>query len=190
MGGGPPPPKDFRGYVEPDPYLYSRLASLVKMTADGLEARQFLDKETKRQLDLMFELAISLKTISEKELINEALTEEEHDLIKSFGGQIEHLWSGIFKTNVLNNENSAPLVADVATDPNGAVLEEATGNVYEIYVVVPVENILRIARGGVYSYYEFTWPISDRLTDSRWKEILKSDQKPEQPEWTRSFVSE
>jgi hypothetical protein len=190
LGGGGPPEKDFRGYVEPNPYIFARLASLVKMTMDGLENSKILDEKTKQQLELMLQLATSLKTISEKELNNEALTEEEYDLIKSFGGQLEHLWKDIFDANVVNDQNSAPLVADVATDPNGYVLEEATGNISVIYVVVPVENGLRIARGGVYSYYEFKWPMSDRLTDEKWKQMLQSQDRPTQPEWTKSFTSE
>jgi len=33
---------DDRGYVEPNPYIYARLASLVKMTGDGLRTRGLL----------------------------------------------------------------------------------------------------------------------------------------------------
>ena len=68
-------------------------------------------------------------------------------------------------------------------------MEEATGYVYEIYVVVPVDGSLRIAKGGVYSYYEFTWPLSDRLTDQKWREMLDSGQAPALPEWTNAFVA-
>jgi hypothetical protein len=65
-------------------------------------------------------------------------------------------------------ENPAALIADVATAPPDLVLEEGTGYISEIYVVVPLEGSLRIARGGVYTYYEFPWPASDRLTDQKW----------------------
>jgi len=47
---------------------------------------------------------------------------------------------------------------------------------------------LQIAKGGVFAYYEFPWPASDRLTDEKWQALLKSGQAPEQPEWTKSFV--
>ncbi|HHW91781.1 MAG TPA: DUF3160 domain-containing protein, partial [Firmicutes bacterium] len=86
-------------------------------------------------------------------------------------------------------ENPAALVADVATDPNGRVLQEATGHIFSIYAVVPVDGSLRIARGGVYSHYEFTWPLEHRLTDKEWQEILDSGQAPPLAPWTRDFIA-
>jgi len=55
--------------------------------------------------------------------------------------------------------------------------------------VVLVDGKLRIAKGGVYSYYEFPWPMSDRLTDKKWREMLNSGQAPELPSWTNAFVA-
>jgi hypothetical protein len=198
LGGGGPDQKDDRGYVEPNPYVYTRLASLLKMTNEGLETRGLLSPTMKDNLAKMEELALSLKTISEKELNNEKLTDAEYELIRSYGGQLEHFWLEVnkdepaFKESTGQrdylNENPAALVADVATDPNGQVLEEATGHISEIYVVVPVDGKLRIAKGGVYSYYEFPWPMSDRLTDKKWRELLDSGQAPAMPTWTSEFI--
>jgi hypothetical protein len=199
LGGGGPEEKDDRGYVEPNPYVYARLASLLKMTNEGLDIRGLLTPSMKDNLGKMEQLAMSLKTISEKELNNEKLTDDEYELIRSFGGQLEHFWLEVNKdepafkesTSQRNylNENPAAIVADVATDPNGQVLEEGTGKISEIYVVVPIDGKLRIAKGGVYSYYEFTWPMSDRLTDKKWRELLNSGQAPALPSWADAFVA-
>jgi len=200
MGGGGPEEKDDRGYVEPNPYVYARLAALLKMTNKGLEMRGLLTASMKENLGKMEQLAISLKTIAEKELNNEKITNEEYELIRSYGGQLEHFWLEVNKEEPqfkesrnqrgYLNENPAAIVADVATDPNGQVLEEGTGKIFEIYVVVPLDGKLRIAKGGVYSYYEFTWPMSDRLTDKKWREMLNSGQAPQLPEWTNAFVAQ
>ena len=56
--------------------------------------------------------------------------------------------------------------------------------------MVPVEGKLRIAKGGVYSYYEFTWPMDQRLTDEVWREILDKGEEPNSPDWTTSFIGE
>jgi hypothetical protein len=56
-----------------------------------------------------------------------------------------------------------------------------------IYVVVPVDGELVIAKGGVFSYYEFPWPAADRLTDEKWRGMLDNGQAPALPEWTASF---
>jgi len=185
---------DDRGYVEPNPYVYARLASLVKMTGDGLEARELLNERDKESLGRMEELILALKAISEKELSNTPLTDEEYDLIRSYGGQLEHFWLEALRDEGIDHRSAifdrpAALVADVATDPNGRVLEEATGNIFEIYAVVPVDGKLRIAIGGVYSYYEFPWPLNDRLTDTRWHRMLNDGQAPPLPVWTDSFIA-
>lgn len=198
LGGGGPEKKDDRGYVEPNPYVYARLTSLLKMTNEGLEMRGLLTASMKDNLSKMEQLAMSLKTISEKELNNENLTDADYELIRSYGGQLEHLWLEINKDEPQYKElgqrdfldqNPAAIVTDVATDPNGQVLEEGTGKIFEIYVVVPVDGKLRIAKGGVYSYYEFTWPMSDRLTDKKWRDLLNSGQAPALPSWTDAFVA-
>jgi len=46
-----------------------------------------------------------------------------------------------------------------------------------------------IGAGPVLSYYEFKQPMADRLTDEKWRDLLKSDKKPGQPEWTKEYVS-
>lgn len=201
-GGGDQEKKDDRGYVEPEPYVYARLASLLKMTSEGLADRGLLSGQDKENLGKMEELALKLKTISEKELNNQPLEESEYELIRSYGGQLEHFWleinkediekSGVGQRNFLD-DNPAALVTDVATDPNGEVLEEATGHINNIFVVVPVSGKLKIAKGGVFSYYEFKWPMSDRLTDTKWREILSgvlsSVKPPEVPAWAKEFMA-
>jgi len=198
MGAGGIGEKDDRGYVEPNVFVYARLASLLKMTNVGLEKRGLLTPDMKDNLSKMEQLAISLKTISEKELNNEKLTDGDYELIRSFGGQLEHFWLEVNKDEPQFKESTSPrdylyenpaaIVADVATDPNGRVLEEGTGKIFEIFVVVPVDGKLKITKGGVYSYYEFEWPMTDRLTDKKWREMLISGKAPPLPEWTNAFV--
>lgn len=193
MGGGEEPLDD-RGYVEPNPLVYGRLAALTRMTIDGLESRGLLAKESRASLEELESLALQLKTISEKELAQKALTDEEYELIRSFGGQLEHFWLEALKDEGVDDpsaimENPAALVADVATDPNGQVLEEGIGYVNNIYAVVPVDGTLRIAKGAVFSYYEFDWPLEDRLTDEKWKVMLENGNVPEPPFWTKVYTA-
>ncbi len=197
LGGGPQEEKDDRGYVEPNVFVYARLASLLRMTREGLAIRDLISPDMQDNLDKMEQLVLSLKTISEKELENQDLSSEEYELIRSYGGQLEHFWLEVNKeemakaqTNKTNylNDNPAALVSDVATDPNGQVLEEATGRIFEIFAVVPVAGQLKIVKGGVYSYYEFPWPLNDRLTDIKWREMLNQGTEPDLPAWTDQFI--
>lgn len=184
---------ELKGYVEPNVELYSRLASLSKMTVEGLEKRNLLVKKDKDLLLEMEELCLKMKTISEKELEEKTLTDDEYESIKFFGGDLEHFWVEAFKDeNVVTGaqayDKPAALVADIATDPNGFVLEEGIGDIYEIYVVVPIEGKLHLVKGGVFSHYEFKQPLQDRLTDEAWQKKVKEKDLPPLNSWTKDYI--
>ena len=207
MGGGDEVILDDRGYVEPEVEVYLKLSDLTRSTSTGLDSFGVLSQNDKENLKRLSDLSDQLGTISIKELTGEKITEEEYELIRSYGGNIEHFWAEAVKEDKEKesdsygegNEFPAALVVDVATDPNGRVLEQAVGGISTIYVVVPVEGKLRIAEGGVYSYYQFEQPISERLTDSEWRRKIgielndnfefEKDESIQQPDWTQSYRS-
>ncbi len=164
------------------------------MTVDGLGQRGLLSEEDRESLEHLEELLLSLKDIAEKELEGTSLTESDYELINSYGDVLERLTVAAADKEDRGgavDEEEAAIVADVATDPNsGTVLEEAVGTVFEIYVVADIDGQLTLTEGGVFSYYEFPWPMSDRLTDESWRELLNSGEAPGRPDWTSSFVSD
>lgn len=200
MGGGWDEMDD-RGYVEPEPLVYARFEALADQTAQGLQAYGMLGADDKENLTRLSQIASQLQTISNKELQEETLTEDEYEFIKTYGGSIEHFWYEAVKDNntdeIYSQAYPAAVVVDIATDPNGQVLEVATGSPSLMYVIVKVDGKLKIARGSVYSFYQFAWPLEDRLTDSAWREMmgLQADENGEyhydapveKPEWTRSY---
>jgi hypothetical protein len=95
----------------------------------------------------------------------------------------------------MEEEPQAAVIADVATNPASppTVLEEAVGRINPIYVVAPIvdsdgSTYLQVAKGGVFSYYEFPWPMDDRLTDEKWRSMLADGTAPAPPEWTAAFL--
>ena len=204
MSAGPPSqeepePVDDRGYVEPNPEVYDRLSILADKTLTGLGSRDLLNTSQKNNLLQIKQLANSLRVISEKELAEESLSEEEYELIRSYGDQLSSIWyeANRYEPAFINSsgdyleENPAAVITDVATDPNGAVLEAGIGNIFNIFVIVPIEGQLRLARGGVFSYYEFPWPMNDRLTDEKWRAMIRPDSNvplPKLPQWTSAYL--
>jgi len=193
-------PKLVKGYVEPNPELYARLASLAKFTREGLSDRGLLLPEFGHKFSQLEELLISLKEISEIELEqnpissvipSRSLSTEQYGIINNIGGTLEDIttFPPEIATEIEGQEDDEmAVIADVHTDPNTAqVLEEGVGYPSSIFVVVPVDGELRIAQGAMFSYYEFTWPMSNRLTDGEWQDMLKTD-PPEFPVWMESFV--
>jgi hypothetical protein len=199
MGAGalpPPTPEPPKGYVEPVPEVYARVAAIARMTIEGLKSRGLLGEGDEFALSKMVEIADRLQTIAEKELRGEALTDEEYEKIRFYGGDIEQL---TFAAGLEANDRpgsayasetpDAAVVADVATNPGaGVVLQEGVGRVFPIYVVVPVEGKLTVAVGGVFSHYEFVQPISDRLTDEAWIEMLDAGDAPPFEPWKQALM--
>ncbi|MBN1350351.1 DUF3160 domain-containing protein [candidate division KSB1 bacterium] len=189
----PPASKLHQGYVEPNPHLYGRLASLARFFIDGLDDRGLLFSNFKINLEHFENLALSLKTISEKELLRESLTPAEYDLICNFGLEIELIaefneW-GMTEGPGPGSECEMPVIADVHTDAtSGLCLEEGVGYPFVIYVIAPVEGQLKITKGAGFSYYEFTQPIANRLTDEAWRTMLKQGTAPDLPQWCSSFI--
>jgi hypothetical protein len=178
------PPSFTKGYVEPNPYVYARLAALARMMREGLQDRGLLLTEYSSKLETLENLLLQLKTISEKELSDTPLTEDEYRLIWNIGYTLKSLTTFETATESEADKNVA-IVADVHTDVNtGQVLEEGVGAVFTIYVVVQAEGRIFLAKGGVFSYYEFLQPMSDRLTDEQWQAM----EKPPLPEWTQNFI--
>lgn len=201
MGGGDDTVYDDRGYVEPEPELYDRLYTLTKNTSEGLDKLGVISNEDKEGLRLLGELAKSLRDISIKELNNESLSDDEYELIRGYGGSLEHFWKDTLKNKtdkeyIDSREFPMALVTDVATDPNGSCLQLGIGGASTIYVIFPIDGQLHIGRGGVFNFYQFEQPISDRMTDKEWRIKLgmcmdDNDEyhfeEVEQPAWTQSY---
>ena len=180
---------------------------LAQQTAEGLNGYGLLSAEDMENLSRLEELARRLMVIANKELQNELLTDEEYDLIREYGGTLEHFWIEATESRTDAEyldplEHPASLVTDIATDPNGQVLQVATGRPARILVVVPIDGTLRLASGVVYDFYQFTQPIDQRLTDTEWRQMIgewmietdgtwyREDNTPDKPWWTESYWSE
>ncbi len=202
-GGGYEQEPDDRGYVEPEPAVYARFVDLTDKTLQGLKQYGMLSSAEEENLTRLSQIAGRLLEISGKELRDETLTDEEYDFIRNYGGNIEHFWYEAAKAasgseeGVEAQEFPAAVVVDIATDPNGEVLEAATDVPSLIYVIVKVDGKLKIARGSVYSFYQFRWPMEDRLTDTKWRQMIgvmqgedgtyHREQSVQKPKWTESY---
>jgi hypothetical protein len=196
MGGGGPDVQPPHGYVEPNPEAFARLLALAQMTHDGLQSRNLLSDLTRTNLENLISQLKFLKDISERELSGAAITTDEYWHIQYWGGTLEQFTLAaadtIDGTSRDLSDQKAALVADVATGPdisgNLVALEEADGQPTPIFVVLP-DSPLRIAVGGVYSYYEFTVPTGNRMTDEAWQAQVAAGTNPAQPDWTKMFIT-
>jgi hypothetical protein len=75
------------------------------------------------------------------------------------------------------------MIADVHTDVNTQkALEVGTGYIDWIIVAhKSKDGTIGLAVGPIFSYYEFPQPMSDRLTDEKWRALLPNN--PARPDW-------
>lgn len=174
------------GFVEPVPEVFGELTATLEMARRGLEHYGLMDNALTSRFNNAVNITERLRTIAETQLSGEAITPDDADFLKSFASWLEGAiaWGGETSKGL-----ETTLVADVHTDQNsGSVLEVASGSLdYCIVAYMRPDGLVEAAVGPVLSYYEFTHPMSDRLTDEAWREMLRGPAAPARPSWTGSF---
>jgi len=190
----PPQQPEFTyGYVEPYPEVYQRIEEMMKDLRSKLEILGITPEGIAEKIKSFENLLAKLKRISEKELMQKPLTEEEYKLIWNIGASLASMKDfprEIMEKITSDTDEKIDLIADVHTDPNTKqVLEEGVGSPFNIWVIIEDSKGKRLCRGAVFSYYEFKHPMKDRLTDEKWQEMEEKKERPLQPDWLTSFIA-
>ncbi|MFW6136932.1 MAG: DUF3160 domain-containing protein [Candidatus Aminicenantaceae bacterium] len=181
------------GYVEPYPEVYRRLQNMMEDLRETLNRVKLSVPEVSVKIHEFKNVLLRLADISEKELRKLDLTEKEYRFIWNMGSTLSGLKQ--FPKNLMDKITSGTdermdVIADVHTDLNTSqVLEEGVGSPFNIFVTVGDGPDKRLCRGAVFSYYEFKWPLSDRLTDEAWQKMGAAGERPDLPRWTSSFIA-
>ncbi len=184
-------PVQIPGYVEPNVEGFNRMLTLLTMTKNGLSERGLLPDVLRAKIDALYSITETALDISVKELENKPLTNEEKMFFATFPSVTETLFAfpKDFSAEIGGSDEKVPLVADIHTDPNSeSVLEEGVGPVNTIFVFAPFGGKYYIFEGPVFSYYEFTEKISNRLTDEKWQSMIKNGNLPEMPVWEKELM--
>lgn len=207
---GPEPiASKYYGYVEPNPELYARAKFITEFLIKGLDEQGVLTDEVRTSLEQSGSMMSRLQAISEKELAGEPLNEGDYDYIENidstFNSIIESLASALTvqgdkpigpdveEHTSLEGKDDAfktTLIADVHTETNTKkVLEVGTGKIDWVLVAhASKDGRIGLAVGPIYSYYEFPWPMDDRLTDEKWRDMLRETPPPERPDWVVASI--
>lgn len=192
-----------RGYVEPDPATFGKLAGMFEAALKHLSPSTEKHKNVSEgewgedaKISLYKGITIRLKDaasearafqkMAEKERRGEELTDEENDKILFVARTAEHLFlvfnSLANKDFALSTPDPMAKIADVAG--NGPYLMSAVGNPMEWDYIIPFYGRHQIVKGSVYSYYEFTTPTL--MNDQDWRTIVNvADFTP----WIKPFIT-
>ncbi len=190
-GGFDPPPFEPRHWVEPNPVAFARMDAVVGLLADGLANRGLLpaDGDNAALLDALRDFYGRLVRLATDELAGRTISVEDNDWLASIGSVMEALWirssdrTGELYDSMPDQDRNAAVAVDIMRTTY-EILEIGTGYFDTLYVLVPRDDgVFQIAKGGVYSYYEF-WRDADqgRLTDEEWWELLATE-PPDRPAW-------
>jgi hypothetical protein len=183
------------GFVEPTPAVYARLLSLAdaeaKVLADPAVGTPALLKRVKAFRDLV----AMVQSLEAKQRTGTPFNARETEQMRLYGAYLEHLTliTADGQQGSMDNNDMA-VIADVATAYASALnttlaLEEGVGRAVPIYAAIERNGHRILTRGAGFTYYEFTHPADDRLTDEKWREMLDDDKRaPKPPKWTSSFM--
>jgi hypothetical protein len=190
IGEPPPVPK---GYVEPNVQFLNRIIALLQMTEEGLEKNGVFPEQQQWKAKTLGETFRFYRDIAVKQLANETISDEDFEKLRISPMRINDALTPATGSMISSKEVRSGLIADVHTAmtmERQEVLYEATGIPNIIYVAVKDKNGTRLTRGLTYSYYEFTRPFGERLSDQDWQGVIyegSGEFTPQAPDWTIEF---
>src|SRR5260370_25331940 len=87
----PLPSPPIHGYVEPLAEFYARLLALSRMTSQGLTEMKVLDQAAKTRLGEFEKILERLLAISDKELLDKKVTDDDYRYIDDLAEHLEGL---------------------------------------------------------------------------------------------------
>jgi len=179
----------WKGYVEPRPEVYALLAADADLLRRGLDERGLLGEDAAIKLDSFYQLAMGLKSMAEKELQNQPLSQEEYGVIENFG----RLFLSLVSVPAEDGDGClVPLpyaIVEAYRDrEEGTVLQLSLGRPVLYYVIAPVEGKPTLTVGAGYSLYELMGTEDAAPSMEKWLRMVESGTVPEVPAWTASFL--
>lgn len=198
---GPGPCKSFDvekfrrpiGYIEPNLGALYWMQYILKSSIEVLSNNEFMSEEYTNKFKNFAELIEKAISIAELEAADNAISENQNEFIYTIPYSLARIVMPADGNIIEQNELRMALIADVHTDgENARVLEVGTGIPYRIHVALnDSHGGKRIATGYIFSYYEFTQPMSNRLNNEEWKKKVYSettDLNDYTPVWARNIL--
>jgi len=180
-----------KGYVEPNVAFLDRLIALVSMTTEGLDKFNLMPETFKSRNSTFVESLEFFKKIAVAELQNETISDDDFEQLRLSAYSLDQILQAPDSQVQLESNARSALIADVHTDVvKNQILYEADGIPNYVYVAVKDANGTRLTKGLVYSYYEFTNPVSTRLTDETWQKWNYSStiKLLKMPDWSKALI--
>jgi len=180
-----------RPYVEPYPQLFQKIGTMMRTLQGKLEMFDIQIPELTNKVQEFEQMCSYLSRIALKQLGGGRISEKDYNKLQHLGSEMKKLFD--FPPKLMSEigsqtDEKMDVIADVHTVVfKKQVLQEGVGAPFHIYVLVDDIDGKRVCHGAMFSYYEFKWDMSDRLTDEKWQEICNRRHKF-RPNWTNEFI--
>jgi hypothetical protein len=193
-----------QGYVEPFPDFFKALMDYAFNTKIKIQDLDADTRSIESYLDDFYSVCDTLRSISEKELAEQELSQEEKKFISGllyevnicgieFDGWYTKIHYGFGKAEMMKDDR---IVADYHTAPTDAfgsmigwVKHAGTGRMNMAVVVAKnCAGEFTAFAGPVSGYYEYTTTNFQRLTDDEWKSQFWNSST--RPEWTNIYLAD
>lgn len=197
-----PKPEYIQHYVEPNLDFWKKLKEMMNLNIYMLKKAGYYDKDNdiKDNSEWLIDKIDLCINVTNKELNDVRLSDEENEKLGYTGGAFEYYTLGIIHPDikyygwydVKGPDSCVALIADVFTrnipmcKKNG-ILHAAVANANEIYVVVERNGKTYLTRGAVFDYHEFVDHDMQRFNDEEWQTLLKNKEQKGRPSWTKSL---
>jgi len=192
-------------YLEPNLPFFYRMRILVDKYKHFFSESEMIDSNLNEALNRFRDILEQLTVIAEKEATGIKITENENDLLNSIHiplGQVinaeskiqQDITAALFKGDlILKPDETISGIVNLGIVHNlqKRIIYKysAIGKPYAIYVALNDKHGgKRIAKGYIYSYYEFTNPTL--MDEQQWKEIIYGGENADEmvPDWARDLI--
>ncbi|MDZ7815857.1 MAG: DUF3160 domain-containing protein [Planctomycetota bacterium] len=188
--GIPPKPREIPAYAESEPEVWARILALHNMMMNGLRDMGLEPKyELKYRCNTFSRILSSLLEMTIAQLEGKDFEQKTLEFMSQLPANAKFV-QGESDPGSENKNADTRIIADIHTDGNSKrALYAATGNMNTMVAVYAAPDGSQILLAGpVYSYYSFTHPVSERLTDEAWRGML-SEKKVQIPAWIGDMYS-
>lgn len=178
-------------YIEPNLKFFVELCASWKVFQSIFERYKLFDKDSQSAVSLMEEICLRALSIVSAEVNDKKVSKDDLEWIATIPSLLAKcvLPFSTYATFATDTDQfKMALVADVMTNAEiGEVLEVAVGIPHRMYVALnDKQGGKRVAVGYTFNYYEFEHPMSDRMTDEQWKDMVyenAGEAKKRKPKW-------
>jgi hypothetical protein len=179
------------GYIEPNVAFWNASSLLLQKTRSFLSDKHLLTSNYNKTIDDLLSTITILKSISEKELKSEPLTEEDFKRIRSMGAEMQDLTFAMLNISYRSGEyeiaNSMAFGTRVYDGDHP--LHSGVGPAHTLLVPVEINGFIYLTRGTIYSYSELKDYPQAGISEKDWEQMAKTRKGDEIIPWMKDYYA-